>query len=138
MKMCFFLNQNDPLVLNISVLVQSIIITLIYLLALFSVQNFKKKFLQQIQSYADVPFLGPKCFWKKLLIQFSSMYRPLSLSKIFTKFLQQTKSLEDAPILSPKWPIGQMRIFSENLLISLFPFIHAYLHAKNQSMILIY
>ena len=36
-------------------LVQTIIITFIYLLALFTVQNFKI-FLQQIQSYEDVPF----------------------------------------------------------------------------------
>ena len=35
-------------------------------------------------------------------------------------------------------PFAQMRIFSENLLMSLVPFIHAYLHAKNQSQILIY
>ena len=28
--------------------------------------------------------------------------------------------------------------FSENLLMSLISFIHAYLHAKNQSQILIY
>ena len=34
-------------------------------------------------------------------------------------------------------PIPQMRIFSENLL-SFVPFIHANLHAKNQSQILIY
>ena len=27
---------------------------------------------------------------------------------------------------------AQMRIFSENLLMNLVPFIHAYLHAKNQ------
>ena len=40
-------------------LVQTIIITFIYLLALFIVQNLKK-FLQQIQSYEDVQFLGPK------------------------------------------------------------------------------
>ena len=35
-------------------------------------------------------------------------------------------------------PFPQMRIFSENLLMSLVSFIHAYLHAKNQSQILIY
>ena len=39
-------------------LVQIIIITFIYLLAFFIVQNLKK-FLQQIQSYEDAPFLGP-------------------------------------------------------------------------------
>ena len=35
-------------------------------------------------------------------------------------------------------PFSQMRIFSENLLMSLVFFIPAYLHAKNQSQILIY
>ena len=61
-------------------LVQTIIITFIYLLALFIVQNLKK-FLQRIQSYEDVPFLGLKwstCskqnFFGKLLISFSSNY----------------------------------------------------------------
>ena len=69
--MCHFWAQNGPFVLNKIFLVQTIIITFIYLLALFIVQNLKK-FLQQIQSYEDAPFLGPKwsiCpkqifFWK--------------------------------------------------------------------------
>ena len=39
-------------------LVQIIINILIYLLALFVVQNLKR-FLQRIQSCEDVPFLGP-------------------------------------------------------------------------------
>ena len=41
-------------------LVQTIIITFIYLLVLFIGQNLKKKFWQQIQSYEDAPLLGPK------------------------------------------------------------------------------
>ena len=40
-------------------LLQSIIITFVYPLALFIVQNLKK-FLQQIQGYEDTSFLG----WK--------------------------------------------------------------------------
>ena len=54
-------------------LVQTIIITFIYLLALFIVQNLKK-FLQWIQSYEDVPFLGSewsicpkKLFFEKII-----------------------------------------------------------------------
>ena len=47
------------LVKNKFFLVQTIIITFIYLLALFIVQNLKK-FLQRIQSYEDAQFLGPK------------------------------------------------------------------------------
>ena len=51
-----FRDQNGPFVLNKNFLVQAIVITFIYLLALFIVQNLKK-FLQQIQSYEDAPFL---------------------------------------------------------------------------------
>ena len=40
-------------------MVETIAITLIYLLALIIVHNFKK-FFQRIQSYDDVPFLRPK------------------------------------------------------------------------------
>ena len=58
MRMCHFRAQNGPFVLNKIFLVQTIIITFIYLLALFIVQNFKK--LQPIQNYEDVPFSGPK------------------------------------------------------------------------------
>ena len=68
--MCYFRTQNGSLVLNKVFLVQTIIITFIYLLAFFIVQNLKK-FLQWIQSYEDVPILGPKwsiclkkIFWK--------------------------------------------------------------------------
>ena len=96
LRMCHFWAKNGPFVLNKFFLVQTIIITFIYLLALFIVQNLKK-FLQRIQSYENVQFLGPK------------------------------------------WPIfPNENFFSENLLMSLVSFIHAYLHAKNQSQILIY
>ena len=68
--MCNFQAQNGPFVLNEFFLVQTIIITFIYLLALFIVQNLKK-FLQWIQSHEDVPFLGQngpfalsKCFFE--------------------------------------------------------------------------
>ena len=57
--MCHFRAQNGPLVMNKFFLVQAIIVTFIYLLALFTVQNFKK-LLQWIPSYKDMPFLGPK------------------------------------------------------------------------------
>ena len=42
-----FRDQNDPFVLNKNFLVQTIVITFIYLLALFIVKNFKK-LLQRI------------------------------------------------------------------------------------------
>ena len=35
-------------------------------------------------------------------------------------------------------PFAQTKIFSENLLMNLVPIMHAYLHSKSQSQILIY
>ena len=99
MRICHFRAQNGPLVMNKTFLVQTIIITFIYLLALFIVKNLKK-FLQQIQSYKDVLFLGPKLsicplppppplsppqkifFFKKLLIPFSSTFSPFHCAKL--------------------------------------------------------
>ena len=49
MRMCHFRAQNDPLVLNKIFLVQTII-TFIYLLALFIVQNFKNSYSEFLQS----------------------------------------------------------------------------------------
>ena len=79
MRMCHFRDQNDPFVMNIFFLVQTIISTFIFLLALFIVKNLKK-FLQRIQSYDNAQFLGPKrsicskCIFGKLSISFSSTY----------------------------------------------------------------
>ena len=43
-RMCHFWAQNEPFVMNTKFLVQSIIITFIYLLALFVVQNLKNSY----------------------------------------------------------------------------------------------
>ena len=62
MRMCHFWAQNgpfSPLPKKKNDFVQTIIITFVYLLALFTVQNLRK-FLLQIQSYDNAPFLGPK------------------------------------------------------------------------------
>ena len=50
---------SGPFIMNKIFLVQTIIITFIYLLALFIAQNLKK-LLQRIQSYEDALFLGSK------------------------------------------------------------------------------
>ena len=73
MRMCHFWAKNCSMVLNKKFFVQTFIITFIYLLALFIVQNLNN-FLAQID------------------------------------------------------PFPQIRFFSENLLMSLVSFIHAYLH----------
>ena len=89
----------------------------------FSFSEILKKFLQQIQSYEDVPFLDPKMvhlrppptfkkkkkkifFWKII-----SSISPFHCPKL-KKFFQRIQSYEDVQFLGPKWPISQMRIFS--------------------------
>ena len=144
MRMCHFRAQNGPFVMNKIFLVQTIIITFIYLLALFIVQNFKK-LLRPIQSYQDVPFSGQngpfvmnKFFWYKPLLLLSSTYWPFSLCKILKNSYRGSRVMTMRNFWAQNGPFPQMRIFSENLLMSLVSFIHAYLHAKNQSQILIY
>ena len=67
-------------------LVQTIIITLIYLLGIFIVQNFKK-FLQQIQSYEDAPFLGQK--WSICLENFFVKIMNIILIYLLVPFIVQ-------------------------------------------------
>ena len=76
--MCRFEVQNGPFAINKFFFDTNHIIIFIYPLALFIMQNLKK-FLQRIQSYEDVPFLGPKwsicsnfLFWK--IINITLMY----------------------------------------------------------------
>ena len=87
-------------------LVQTIIITFIYLLALFIVQNLKK-FLQQIQSYEDAPFLGPKwsiCpnfFCKIVIIILIYLLAPF-IGQNFKKILPADPELWGCAIFGPK------------------------------------
>ena len=84
------------------------------------------------------PFFFFFFFFWKLLISFSSNYHiSLLLCKILKKTFQQIQSYKAVQFLGTKWLICQNENFSENLLMNLAPFIHAYLHAKNQSEILI-
>ena len=54
-----FLGPKQPICPEQNVLVQTTVITFIYLLALFIVHNLRK-FLQRIQNYDDASFLDPK------------------------------------------------------------------------------
>ena len=90
-------------------LVQTIIIIFIYLLALFIVQNLKK-FLQWIQSYEDVPFLGSK--WSIYLKQKNSFWKIINITLIyllvpfivqnFKKILPADPELWGCAIFGPK------------------------------------
>ena len=124
-------------------LVQTII-TFLYILALFIVQNLKK-FLQQIQSSEDAPFLGPKwsiCpkqifFWKIISIILIYLLAPFIVQN-FKKILPVDQEMRMHNFWAENGSFPQMRFFSENLLIRFISFVHAYLHARNQSQILIY
>ena len=97
-------------------LVQTII-TFLYILALFIVQNLKK-FLQQIQSYEDAPFLGPKwsiCpkqifFWKIISIILIYLLAPFIVQN-FKKILPVDQEMRMRNFLGPKWLISPNEIF---------------------------
>ena len=98
-------------------MVQTIIITFIYLLALFIVQNLKK-FLQWINSYEDVPFLGRKrsiCpkqnfFWK-IIKSFSSTYEPFHWVKFQKNSSSGSRVMRMCNFWAQNSPFPQMRIF---------------------------
>ena len=113
-----FRAQNGPFILNKFFLAQAIIITFIHQLALFIVQSLKK-FLQQIQSYENASFLGPKwsiCppsplspnkknFFQKIInIIFIKLLAPFVVQN-FEKFFQSIQSYDDVQFLDPKWLI---------------------------------
>ena len=118
MRMCHFGVQNDPFVMNKLFLVQTIVITFIYLLALFIVQTWKE-FLWWIQSYKDAPFLGPKwsiChkqffFWKTI----KTILIYLLATFILEKFLKYSSIGSRIMSMCNFWaendPFSQQRIF---------------------------
>ena len=103
---------------------------------------FIKKFLLLIQSYEDVchfrdqnsPFVLNKNFWYKPLLLLSFSYGHFHCAK-FKKTVTMDSELWRCTIFGPH--LLQINFFSKNFLISLVFFTHAYLHAKNQSQILI-
>ena len=111
MRICHFQAQNVTFVLNKLFSVQTIIITFIYQLALFIVQNFKK-ILQWIQSYEYAPFLGTKWFiysnffFLEKIINIIFIYpsAPFTVQNLKNNSYNGS-SYEDAPFLGPKWPI---------------------------------
>ena len=145
MRMCHFQAQNGPFVMNKIFLVQTIIITFIYLLALFIVQNLKK-FLQQIQNYDDALFLDPKwsiCpkhffFWENYYYHSHLPISPFHCAKFKKNSSSGSRVIRMCNLWAQNRPFLQVRFFWKNLLMSLVSFIHVYVHAQNQSQVLIY
>ena len=121
--MCLFRAQNGQFVLNKIFLVETIIITFIYLLALFIVQNLKK-FLQRIQSYRmhhfwaqNGPFASILGGWGGgwgggIIIILIYQLAPFIVQN-FKKIFQRIQSYEDVQFLGPKWPICPNENFFE-------------------------
>ena len=105
-----------------------------------------KKFLQRIQNYDDATFLDPKlsiCSKRFFFFENYYYYSHLPISPFrCAKFKKNSSNGSTVMRMFNFWvqncPFPQMRIFPENLLMSLISFILVYLHAKNQSQILIY
>ena len=111
----------------------------------FLLSKIYNKFLWPIQNCEDAPFSDPKwsIFPKKSLLENYQYHFHLTISPFHcAKFQKNPSSGSRVMRMYIFWACNgsfvQMKIFSENLLINLVSFIHAYRHAKNQSQILIY
>ena len=79
-----------------------------------------------------------KFFWKIIIIILIYLLAPFILQNL-KKIAPADPELWECAVFGPKMVhFPKWEFFSENLLMSLVSFIHAYLHAKNQSQILIY
>ena len=82
--------------------------------------------------------IAPIFFWKIINIILIYILAPFIVQN-FRKILPLDPELWECAIFGPKMAdFPKQEFFLENLLISLVSFIHAYIHAKNQSQILIY
>ena len=112
-------------------------VTFIYLMTLFIVQNLKIIFTADAELWKCAIFGSnmdhlpqTNFFWKIIIILIYLL--ALFIVKNLKKLLPADPELWGCAILKPQNdPFPQIIIFSENLLMSLVSFIHAYLHAKN-------
>ena len=103
-----------------------------------------KKILTADPELWGCAIFGPKMvhlpqifFWKIINIILIYLLAPFIVQN-FKKILPADIVMRMHNFSAKNGPFPQMRIFSENLLMNIFSFIRAYLHAKNQSQILIY
>ena len=86
-----------------------------------------------------VHFPQANFFLENYFYHFHLPIGPFHFSKLKKNPSSRSRVMTMCNFWAQNGPFPQMRIFfSENLLMSLISFIHAYLHAKNQSQILIY
>ena len=96
-----------------------------YLLAPFMYQNLKKKILEQIQNYEDVPLSGSKWLTYPVKFFFGTnhyyyFHLPIPfINQNLKKCLQRIQSYEDALFLGPKWSICHKQIFLGQIISNL-------------------
>ena len=96
--------------------------------------KFSCTYLDQNSSFV----LNKNFFWYKPLLLLSSTYGPFHLAKCFKQSCNCSRIMAMHHFWAKSGPFDWNNFFSKNLLMSLVSFTHAYLHAKNQSQILIY
>ena len=84
------------------------------------------------------PFAPNKNFFGKNYIIFIYLLAPFIVQNLKESSYNRSRVTRVCHFWAQNNPFVQMIFFSKNMLISLASFIHAYLHAKNQSQIFIY
>ena len=135
-------------VLNKIFLVQAIIITFIYLLALFIGQNWKKILTVNPELWECIIFEHKmvhlpqtKNFFEKKIINIIFIYllAPFYCAKLKKNSYSGSRVLRMHHFWAQNNPFAQMRtFFRKSVNKPSVPFIHAYLCAKNPSQIFIY
>ena len=113
MRMCHFLDQNGPFVIDKCFCYKpSLLLSSTYwpfpLCKIFKNSYSGSRVMRMHHFWTqNGPCAPNKLFsFGKLLISFSSTYLPLPLGKILKKFFWRIQSCEDAQFLGPKWPIS--------------------------------
>ena len=125
MRMCHFWAQNTPICPKQNFLVQSIILS--STCWPFPLGKILKKFLQQIRSYEDAPFLGPKWSICPTQIFFLKINNITLIYLLATFIVQNVKKILPADpelwgctIFEPKVArFPKWEFLSENLFMSL-------------------
>ena len=130
-----FRDQNGPFVLNENFQVQTIVITFIYLLVLFIVQNLKNSYsgsriMTMHHFWAQTSQFAPNFFLKNYYYHSHLRISPFHCAKFLKNSSSRSRVVRMCNFWSQNGPFPRMRIFSENLLMSLVPSIHAYYMPK--------
>ena len=133
MTMCYFRDQNGPFIIKIFFWYKPL------LLLPSTYWPFSLcKILKNSYGGSRVMRMHQIFFWKIINIILIYLLAPF-IGQNLKKILPADPELWGCAIFGPKMAhFPKWEFFSENLLMSLVSFIHAYLQAKNQSQILIY